>query len=75
MIGAAAAAHDRKLRQQLAQRAVLRAELAGIAGIELGRFVELRMALGRSIGAQTANPLAPASWVARALAELCGGTV
>ena len=44
MVGAAAASDDGDMRMALQQLAVLRTKLGRIAGIELGRVVELRVA-------------------------------
>ena len=41
------------------QRLIVRGQLDRIAGIYLGRLIELSMALGGRIGPQAPNPLAP----------------
>ena len=46
-------------RQALAEVAVLGAELLRVAVVELGRLVELGMALGRGVGADAGDPAAP----------------
>ena len=58
VIGAAAAAQDGELRQLGAQLCVTRAEVDRIALVELLGLVQLRVALARGVGAQTANPVA-----------------
>ena len=59
MIGAAASAEHGKLRVSASQIAILAGELDRIAGVEIGRFIELPMALPRGIGADAANALRP----------------
>ena len=49
-----------------AQRGVVRAERDGIALVELLRLVELRVALGRRVRAQAADPVAPRAALPRA---------
>ena len=55
VIRAAAAAEHGELRHALAQVPVMPGEIDRIAGIEFRRFIELRMALRRGVGAQAAD--------------------
>ena len=59
VVGAAAAAEHVDLRVLLQQLAVFPAELDRIAGVELGRRVELRVAAPRGVGAEAADALDP----------------
>src|SRR5262245_1973308 len=59
MVRAAAAAQHVDLRQAPAQRAILRTELVGIAGVEVGRLVELLVAPLRRVGADAADACRP----------------
>src|SRR5690625_2859157 len=59
MVGAAAAAQDVELRQPAAQIKVLLAQLQRIAGIEIRRGVELRMAPPGGVAAQTLDSPGP----------------
>jgi len=59
VVGSAAPAEHIELREPGAQRRVAGAEVGGIALVELGRPVELGMALGGRVGAQAANAVLP----------------
>ena len=72
-VGAAAAAEHRHGAQARAQRAVLGAERGGIALVELLGLVELGVALGRRVGAQAADALAPGAVRPRARRRSASG--
>src|SRR6478735_8364889 len=59
LVGTAAAAEDRQLRKPCDQRGVLRSQGHGVAGVELGRSVELGVALARGVCADPAQPREP----------------
>src|SRR6478736_9973976 len=59
LVGPAAAPENRQLRKPGDQRGVLGAEGHGVAGVELGRHVELGMALARGVCADPAQATEP----------------
>ena len=59
VVGAAAPAEHIEVGQLAPQGRVARAEVVRIALVELLRLVQLGVALGRRVGAQAADPLAP----------------
>lgn len=70
VVGAAAAAEDGDVLEPWLQGAVLGAQLGGIALVELLGLVELGVALGRGVGPQAADALAPRAVVVEDVAEV-----
>jgi hypothetical protein len=70
VIGATATAEHCEARQQPQQVAVLVAQFARVAGIQLFAFVELRVAAARRVGAQATDTLAPLTVVLEDVLEV-----